>query len=391
MKKAVAILINSLNGGGAERMVSRISEPLSQQFELYIFALYVTDKDYKCAGHIINVGGDGGYYKRVWHCIRNLNRLNRENHIICVMSFLQVPDLVNILMNHSCKRVINLRCFQSLDTETSFCNKIKYFMCMLSYRFADGIIVVSKELGLDCIKRFKVSAKKCYPIENFCEEQEIEREAIWDTHVLDFINNHKTIVSVGRLAWQKNFEELLHVVKQIKKVIPEIGLLVLGEGETRTKLEKLAEDLEVSENVLFAGNKKNPMQYVKKCAMYVSLSFFEGFPNALLESMMCGIPVLHTACQTGPTEMLMGDFIAGSKIKQPVFAEYGVLTPDCFMFKEEWEKEENRQAVADSIIQILNDKTVANEYGRRAKLRAQQYSKDKCIEKYIQIIENVIE
>lgn len=390
MKKAFAILINSLNGGGAERMVSRISEPLSQQYELYILTLYVTEKDYKCAGHIIHVGGDGGYYKRVWHCIRNLNRLIRENRIICVMSFLQVPDLVNILINHNCKRVINLRGFQSLDTTTCLSNKIKYMLCVLFYRFADGVIAVSKELKEDCSRRFRVPEKKCYAIENFCEIETNDAETLSDKNVLSFIDNHKTLVSVGRLVWTKNYEELLYVVQRIRKEIPEIGLLILGEGEARTKLEKLAGDLEVSENVLFAGNKKNPTQYVKRCAMYVSLSFFEGFPNALLEAMMCGIPVLHAACQTGPTEMLTGDFKAGDEIDRPIFAEYGILTPDCLMIKEEEAKAKNRDALAGSIIRILNDKVLADEYGRRAKLRAQQYSKDKCIEKYVRVIEKVI-
>lgn len=172
-------------------------------------------------------------------------------------------------------------------------------------------------------------------------------------------------------------------------MIPEIGLLILGEGEARTKLEKLAEDLEVRENVLFAGNKKNPMQYVKRCAMYVSLSRFEGFPNALLEAMMCGIPILHAACQTGPTEMLTGDFRVGNEIKQPIFAEYGILTPDCLVLREECKREENREAVAKSIIRVLNEQELADEYGRRAKLRAQQYSKVNCIEKYIQVIEKI--
>lgn len=124
--------------------------------------------------------------------------------------------------------------------------------------------------------------------------------------------------------------------------------------------------------------------------MYVSLSFFEGFPNALLEAMMCGIPVLHAACQTGPTEMLTGDFKAGDEIDRPIFAEYGILTPDCLMIKEEEAKAKNRDALAGSIIRILNDKVLADEYGRRAKLRAQQYSKDKCIEKYVRVIEKVI-
>ena len=388
MKKAVAILINSLNGGGAEMVVSRVSKPLSERYELYIFTLYVSEKDYDCAGHIINIGESGGYGKRVLNCIKNLNILIKEYHISCVMSFLQVPDLINIVFNHSCKRIINLRGFQSLHTTTSFSNQLKYFLCKLFYRFADGVIAVSKELRVDGIKRFNISENKCFAIENYFEEKDIGDD-LEDFKVKDFLQTHKTIVSVGRLVWTKNYEELLYVTAAVKQKVPDIGLLILGEGEERLKLERLINELNINENVLLAGNKKNPMSYVKKCQMYVSFSFFEGFPNALLEAMMCEVSVLHTACKTGPIEMLTGEYTGNEQIEQPEFVQYGILVPDYFGMKDEKRKRENRKDIAEMICKVLDDKELRAEYGKKAKQRAKQYSKEKCVEKYVQVIEEI--
>ena len=62
-------------------VVSRVSKPLSERYELYIFTLYVSEKDYDCTGHIINIGESGGYGKRVLNCIKNweLNSIEKYN------------------------------------------------------------------------------------------------------------------------------------------------------------------------------------------------------------------------------------------------------------------------------------------------------------------------
>lgn len=390
MKKSVAILINGLSGGGAERMVSRISYPLSEQYELYIFTLYVSKNDYECNGHVIDLGRSGNYCQRVWNCITSLNAMIKQYQISCIVSFLQVPDLVNILFNHSCKRVINLRGFQSFHTTANISNCLKYILCKLFYRFADGMIAVSKELMQDGIQRFHIPPNRCFAIENFVEEEEIVSESE-DKQIINFLHTHKTVAAVGRLVWTKNYEELLQIIALVKRDIPNVGILILGEGNIRSKLEKLIENLGIKENVLLAGSKKSPMCYVKQCKMYVSLSFFEGFPNALLEGMMCEIPVLHTACKTGPIEMLSGGFSGSEQIDHPVFEKYGILVPDCQNIHSKEKQIENRKEIAEIICKVLMDEKLQVEYGKRAKQRAKQYSKECCIEKYIQVIEKITE
>ena len=59
-RKNIAILINSLAAGGAERVISRISKPLSKFYDVYIMLLDVENIKYNCTGKICNVGGEIG-------------------------------------------------------------------------------------------------------------------------------------------------------------------------------------------------------------------------------------------------------------------------------------------------------------------------------------------
>ncbi len=117
------------------------------------------------------------------------------------------------------------------------------------------------------------------------------------------------LMGMGRLTRQKDFPTLLQAFHIVRKTIP-CRLILLGEGSHRPALERLAQNLGLSDNVFFAGFVPNPYPYLKRASVFVLSSIWEGSPNALTEAMALGTPVVATDCPSGPREILRGGEVA---------------------------------------------------------------------------------
>lgn len=111
------------------------------------------------------------------------------------------------------------------------------------------------------------------------------------------------ILSVGRLHPQKDFPTLLRAFAELKKV-KDCRLLILGEGDERESLEKLASRLNIERETSMPGFVINPFPYMRRAAVFVSSSVYEGMPNSLLQAMALGVPIVATDCKGGAKEVL---------------------------------------------------------------------------------------
>ena len=119
----------------------------------------------------------------------------------------------------------------------------------------------------------------------------------------------------------------------------------------------------------FAGLKKNPYPYLKKCTLYLLTSYYEGFPNALVEAMALGIPAVATDCMTGPREILE--------------EKYGILVPN--MDPEPDFNPDNitaeERTLAGRIVSLLEDSDQMEHYRKMALTRAGDYTVESYITK----------
>ena len=120
----------------------------------------------------------------------------------------------------------------------------------------------------------------------------------------DLRENIQTIVGVGRLGYQKNFETLIHAFSLVHKERSNTRLLLLGEGGLRKELEQLIATLNLSEVVQMPGNVDNPLMYMKHASLVVSSSLFEGLQGSLIEALGSGAKLVATDCETGAREIL---------------------------------------------------------------------------------------
>lgn len=111
------------------------------------------------------------------------------------------------------------------------------------------------------------------------------------------------LVAVGRLVVKKDYPTLLHAMSLLPtQVIPH--LVILGEGPERRKLTALCHDLKLEGRVSMPGFVANPYPIMAAASCLVSSSISEGMPNALLEALVLGRPVVATNCPSGPAEIL---------------------------------------------------------------------------------------
>ena len=112
------------------------------------------------------------------------------------------------------------------------------------------------------------------------------------------------LVGMGRLTPSKRFDILLEVFAQCIVDNPDWSLLLIGDGTERQRLESLSCDLGIAKNTTFAGRARDPSVLLRSADLFVMTSEYEGFPNALIEAMACGLPVIACDCPSGPSEII---------------------------------------------------------------------------------------
>ena len=165
------------------------------------------------------------------------------------------------------------------------------------------------------------------------------------------------ILGVGRLVPAKDFPTLLKAFAHIRATRPA-RLVILGEGRERQILENLAIKLEIASDFSLPGFKANPYAYMSRATVFVLSSLLEGLPNALIEALACGCPVVSTNCRSGPQEILAN-------------GAFGSLVPVG-----------DERALAKAILNTLEHPSNAE----RLRARAAEFDIQTIAEQYLQVL-----
>lgn len=118
-------------------------------------------------------------------------------------------------------------------------------------------------------------------------------------------DDEPVLIAVGSIKPAKDFATLVRAFSSMRER-HRMRLIILGDGSERTKIEHLAAELGVSDDVSLPGYVSNPWAWMAKASMFVSSSKWEGFPMVLIEALALGLPVVATDCPSGPREALDG-------------------------------------------------------------------------------------
>ena len=158
------------------------------------------------------------------------------------------------------------------------------------------------------------------------------------------------LISVGRLVPQKGYGRLLKVIKRLHDNGYSIHLLILGEGDERITLEKYVESHDMQSYVSLTGFSTNPYTEMSESDLFVSSSRAEGFSLVIAEAMVLGIPVISTYC-SGPNELLQE-------------GKYGMLVDN------------SEEGLFQGIKTLLNDQTKLEKLRKLALSRGYMFSVD---------------
>lgn len=387
-KNNIMFVVPTLVGGGAEKTVANLSKYLEPYFNVNIVVIEDTPQKYSHGGNLIVLkkqdekGAIGKITARLKRA-KELRRIKKDLDIKCAISFLFQADLLNILSKRSEKCIMSVRNKDSVLLEKAVYKKIMKY-CLEKCNL---VVSISEQVKEDLVDNFGVDRKKVITIYNPSLVEEFKSD---DAHVREDVFGKKfTFINVARLTEQKGQWHLIRAFRKVVEDFPDAKLLILGTGELKDYLQKLIEDLNLSENVTLLGFVDNPYDYLKRSDAFVFSSLFEGLGNSILEAMACGLPVISTDCDYGPREILEpNSWVDGKTMKHYKKAEYGVLCPvfDGSRYGAEELLTEAEKSYAEAMLEISKEPKVAEHYSKMSKIRIADFNINKIVKKWKEVI-----
>ena len=379
----IGLLITKLNGGGAERTAANLSSLFDEYGEeVYLITFDGSNITYPYKGKLIDLSL--GINKNVFDAIKkNIKRIIKVKKIkkkynldVCI-SFLDTPNLVNVLSGGKCKKIVSIRNYLSLE-KPSF---IRKQLIRFSSIRADKTVCISKNVEYDMRDFFKIKEKKLCTIYNPVDIKSlltIEEDYTFDKEFSDYFN----IVTMGRLTYQKGQWNLIYA---IVVQYPKVRLYILGDGELKNELEELVKKLELEEHVFFLGFISNAHKFLRQCDLFVLTSLFEGLGNVLLEAMALGLPVISTDCKSGPREIIAPNSNIKSVCENIDVERFGILVKQ---FSKEKNIVDNDSLVyiKQAIEMFYLDKKLREKYTTKSKMRANDFSKEKVYNEWMKLL-----
>lgn len=324
MKKRIMLIVPMLHQGGFERICAVTAKLLKDTHDVYLVIFSDEDMIYDVTGvNLINldlgaVPGKLGKVMNLQKRIHRLKQLKKKLAIDISYSFGVTANIANVLSK--CRETVwaGIRGYGVLQEKGKM---------QLICKKADRVVSCTKVMEEDINRIFtpKASATLYNPC-NMHEIQALSGEQT-DERFSDFLNRPgKLIVSMGREDDLKCFWHLIKSFFLLKKQMQDARLMIIGEGEY-TEYRRLSKDLGIEEDILFTGVQKNPFALLAKADVYALTSESEGFPNALIEAMACGLPCISVNCKTGPAEILNEDYQKCSRQDMVYEGDFGVITP----------------------------------------------------------------
>ncbi|MGR5167023.1 glycosyltransferase [Vibrio astriarenae] len=300
--KGIVFFINSLGGGGAERVcVTLANEMSSKGVDVTVLTLddiALTNKKYLHANvkfDSLRVGRSRDSFLRLFLWIKR----NKAKELLCFGYEVSIATyIVSKLPGVSFKYTVrNVNTLSVAQKGQGFVYRMLLKKTFLKARL---IINQCKSMELDLLSIYpKLEGNSVY-IHNPVSEmfRPVGRNENCD------IDNYN-IICVGRLEEQKNYFDAIKVVSVLEsKYNIRVGLRIFGEGSQKEALLSLIDRLNLKDRVrIFPYSSDIRTQYISS-HVFLLTSIYEGFPNALLEAISSGIPAVSYDCPSGPNEII---------------------------------------------------------------------------------------
>lgn len=360
--KRILFLINTLGIGGAEHVLIDIANEMANR------GFHVTVQTIFDCGAYKNSLSDKVQYRKGIYCLPG-KLAAVQYRFLCLLSpeilyklivkgqhdyevaFLEgLPTkVISGCSNTKVRKIawVHTDLFSFYRNEYVFGSQEKNKRC---YEVFDKIVCVSKEARAGFVKRMgnHTGLRVQYnPINKLAIFQKaLEKPAY------TFIQSKSLrLVAVGRLVAVKGFDMLIEAMDRIRKLVAiPVELYIVGGGEEEAKLKELILKLKLTEIVHLCGQQSNPYSIMRQCDAQVVSSRAEGYPLALCEGHLLGLPAIATKC-AGPSEIIEE-------------SQAGILV------------DATVEGLADGIVKLVNDECVYAKLKSNAQKWAENYQVD---------------
>ncbi len=168
----------------------------------------------------------------------------------------------------------------------------------------------------------------------------------------------KTVISVGRLEFQKGYDLLIDSWKFVNSKYSDWKLIIYGDGSCRSELQRQIIELNLTDSIILHSVIPNLENEYSNASIFVSSSRYEGFPLVIAEAMACGLPVVSFNYPCGPSDIITN-------------YEDGILVEDG-----------NIERLADALISLISDEYERKRMGKNAVIKSNAFELSEIMNKW---------
>ncbi|MBQ5984351.1 MAG: glycosyltransferase [Bacteroidales bacterium] len=370
-KKKVLFIIESLSGGGAEKVLTTLVRNINQE---------------KYNVTVCSIVNTGEYICEVKSCVNYKYILNKTNTLFGKVKYKLVYNILPLklvyllfvpkrndievafiegfstkLLSHSTNRHSKKIAWVHIDLMINHWTDLVYHSReeeIRAYQKFDKIICVSKSVK-DSMSEFCKGFDNIGVLYNPIDSDEILNLSGKNCERSHFLTGNINLISIGRLVHQKGYDRLIPILKRLHDEGYDFVLNILGEGPDHSKLNRMIEENNMQKYISLMGFCPNPYPYLKVSDLFICSSRSEGYSTAVTEALILGVPVITTNC-SGMNELLQD-------------GQYGLITSN------------SEEALYEGIKQLLSSNEL-EYYSKKAEERGKEFS----IERIMQLIEFVL-
>lgn len=310
MEKAAIYIINSLQNGGAERVVLTQADALLSRGIKVIFILLrdVSMYEYDERIEIIKLTNLESFKQRqyitfILPLVRKLNSKLRELYktydVVLLSSHLLYPNIITRLSSYTDKCFYVIHCSFFIVPHAHS----RMFKWLIRWLYGkQQVICVGKGVLNEMKEYFGLHHHTLCTIENPLDFKKIDEKLNVDISPY----NHPYLLFCGRLTNAKRPDRMLEVFYK-GKFYHTHHLVLLGIGELEEELKKQVSMYGIEDCVYFAHWRENPFHWMKYADLFVLTSDYEGLAMVLLEALYSECPIVSVDCPYGPNEIMIDE------------------------------------------------------------------------------------